>query len=103
MTTTNQRREINSGPSREELFDALRLRHEGRAIPFTVSPPKQRPGSRIRVLNETFNVQVNSVGIEDGSGNCWLLTLDDYHEILGSSCLSAYYNTRTRTGWVQVA
>jgi|APSaa5957512576_1039674.scaffolds.fasta_scaffold28443_1 hypothetical protein len=92
---------IIAGPSREQLFDALRLRHEGRTITITiersfvtVSPP----GKGLRGKNAiTLNPVVDSISIEDGSGNNWLLKLRS----TDSECLEAYFNTATRKGWIR--
>lgn len=69
--TANQR-EIVEGPSREELFDALRLRNEGRKVSLTISR-QTKPGSPFKLLDETFDVFVNGISVEDASGHKWLL------------------------------
>lgn len=103
MTTTTLRN-ILSGPSREDLFDALRLRHEGKQVTFTVAPETQPPANaRVKFHDLTFKAQVNQLGIEDGSGNNWVFKLYDRHGVLGSQYLEGYMNTTRRTGWVRPA
>ena len=99
---TTAQRQIVAGPSREELFDALRLRHEGREVTFTVAPQTQVPASaRFKPVNLAFSVQVNELGIEDGSGNNWLFKLYDRYAVLGSMYLEGYINVTRREGWVR--
>ena len=107
MTSTSQR-ELVAGPSREELFDALRLRHEGRKVTFTLAPQNitgrtLAEGRKFVPGNLAFHVQVNEVGIEDGSGNNWLFKLYDEHAVLGTMYLEGYINITTRKGWVRPA
>ena len=85
---------IIGGPSREELFDALRLHHEEREVTFTVTP-------NCNVGNLVLRVRVEELGVEDGSGNNWLFKVYDRQSILGSMSLHGYINTRTREGWIQ--
>lgn len=81
---------IAMGPSREELFDALRLRHENRPVYFDLP-----------YLGGRFKVEVDEIGIEDGSGNSWLLKLHDPKGLLGANRLEAYFNTNSRSGWIR--
>ncbi|MCX6788393.1 MAG: hypothetical protein NTZ36_00725 [Candidatus Jorgensenbacteria bacterium] len=80
---------ISSGPSREELFDALRLRHEHRPILVKVHPLDQKPMD-IKFI-------VNGIAVEDGGGQNWLIELLNVqtHQIV-----RGYYNSRTRAGWL---
>ena len=84
---------IVNGPSREELFDALRLRHEVRGVKFTL---EAYGGLRISVL-------VNGIEVEDGSGNSWTLLLHDDKEVFRTPKLKAYFNTTKRIGWIRPA
>ena len=103
MTTNNQDQQwkIVRGPSREELFDGLRLRHEDRKILFHLE------GSRDTLLQEEeiLNVKINGIRIEGGSGNNWLLQLSpDRFLIFGQGVgFDACYNTARRKGWVRLA
>ena len=96
-------RQIVAGPSREELFDALRLRHEGRKVTFTVAPThiterNLGDGRKLITTSLPFQVQVTSIRIGDGSGECWLFELYDVSVALGSCCLEGFINMRTRKG-----
>jgi hypothetical protein len=83
---------ITNGPSREQLFDALRLYPEGRTVILTVSNPDPNRGSAV------FHVQVQSIGINDGSGERWFLKLYDPDKRFGSRYLHAHYHTNHRKG-----
>ncbi|MEQ1499770.1 MAG: hypothetical protein ABL917_00135 [Parcubacteria group bacterium] len=108
MTNTAQR-ELVAGPSREELFDALRLRHEGRKVTFTVAPSHitgrvLAGGRRFVPGNLAFHVHVIELGNEnDGNGTNWLFKLYDEHAVLGSMYLEGYINLTTRKGYVRPA
>ena len=80
--------EITMGPSQEELFDALRLRHENRKVRFTVRNDQG-------VARAT--ITIDSIGIEDGSGNNWLFS----GRGVSGRLLKGYINTRTRKGWLE--
>lgn len=106
VTSQSPRRQVVAGPSREELFDALRLRHEGRKVAFTVAPShitdRVLPGGRKFVPgNLMFHVGVGMLRPESGDGNNWLFELGDEHKSLGSTKLHGYINTTTRQGWVE--
>jgi hypothetical protein len=108
MTDTPESRRIVAGPSREELFDALRLRHEGRRVTFTLAPSHitgrtLAEGRKFVPGNMVFSVQVNELGIEDGSGNRWLFRLYDRYGVLGSCELQGYMDTTRRGGWLKPA
>jgi len=60
---------IADGPSREELFDALRLFNEHRKVAFQ---GWIRRGSA-SMEGFTLGAQVNSIAVEDGSGHSWNL------------------------------
>lgn len=57
--------EITNGPSREELFDGLRLFSEKRLIPFVI---KKDEGER------WVAVIINSIQAKDGNSQSWNLT-----------------------------
>jgi hypothetical protein len=94
---------IISGPSREELFDALRLRHEDRQVCFTI----ESPNSKI-CTKEIFNVKVDGIAIEDGSGNNWLLSLSNPRDCHKAPKITTamppkfevYFNTTRRKGMI---
>ena len=106
----SSKRQVVAGPSREELFDSLRLStcHEGRRVAFTVAPShitgRNLAGGRKFVPgNLMFYAVVSMLRPEDGSGNNWLFELRDYHHSLGTGFdkLRGYINTTTRQGWVE--
>jgi len=103
MTSQNQTRrlyvKITDGPSRETLFDGLRLRHEGRRVTFTLGPDLSVKLVDLSGLGQ-IQFAINAIGIEDGSGKSWRLSLQTTKKlkVLGSNKLVACYNTRTREG-----
>lgn len=74
---------INAGPSREELFDALRLRHEGRKVMFTVTSS-----------SEKMEAVIDSIGVESGCGESWLLETN-YKGVR----LEGWYHSKRREGF----
>jgi hypothetical protein len=102
MTADTQQYQILEGPSREELFFALWLRHEGRRVSFTVirSLP---PGLEVdeTATSELVKVLVNGVHIEDGRGNSWIIRVYPSTDLLGGRLLKGCYNTRSRKGWLR--
>jgi hypothetical protein len=82
--------EIVSGPSREELFDSLRLVKENRQVVF---------GLKFSSVDRPTNACVMSIEAEDGSGNCWNIKLYlSAGTSLKSRYLKGFYRTSTRTG-----
>ena len=69
MTEMTEQYRIIAGPSREELFDALRLRHEGRTVTFTLKGPYSDSPRR------EVSVFIDAIGVEDGSGNRFLVEI----------------------------
>lgn len=57
--------QITNGPSREELFDGLRLLSEKRLIPFCLTQDEKEKYAA---------VLISSIEAEDGSGQSWNLT-----------------------------
>lgn len=85
------REKILSGPSREELFDALRLINERRSVTFTWG--NNLVGSRI------VNVHILSLIAEDGSGDKWLGTARmDSIQVQGN--FDFFYDSKSRKGWI---
>jgi hypothetical protein len=73
---------IHAGPSREELFDALRLRHESRLVEFTVTDRKDK-----------MRAVIDSIGVESGDGESWILEVS-YRGVR----LEGYYHSKRREG-----
>jgi len=82
---------IAGGPSREELFDALRLQHKHGDVSFTLA---------YESLQIKVRASIRGIRSEDGSGDSWLLCLYNPHGLLGLTHLEAYYNTARRKGWM---
>lgn len=84
---------FTGGPSREDLFDALRLRHEMRVVKFTINCTGERVGEK----GTTEEFMVNSITTVGGDGNTWLLNLTLVRTRGTRDC---YFDTNTRKGWV---
>jgi len=96
---------IASGPSREELFDGLRLFIEKRVINFNF----KKNGTEIKVP-----LIIQGIEAEDGSGESWIIKFAiDYKKFivyplfcgeLASNSVDlkskAYYSTKNRTGTI---
>ncbi len=65
--------EIINGPSREELFDGLRLFAEKRYVPFLVKKNE---------IEKYFAATIKSIEAEDGSGHSWNLTISAHNKLL---------------------
>ncbi|MEK7135162.1 MAG: hypothetical protein AAB780_00455 [Patescibacteria group bacterium] len=108
VRTASSRRQTIAGPSREELFDSLRLStaNSSRQVAFTVAAShitgKTLAGEFVP-SNLMFYAVVIMLRPEDGSGNNWLFELRDHHHSLGIGItkLRGYINTTTRQGWVE--
>ena len=66
METVEKTIEITNGPSREELFDGLRLSSEKRLIPFCF---------QMNGREKFVAVIIGSIQVDDASNNFWNLTL----------------------------
>ncbi len=99
-------REVLAGPSREELFDALRLHHEGRTVTFTVANKLRSAGDPSRsatmYLRFTVDVAVRGIGV-GGDGDSWILKLHDTAGLFGQVDLEANYCATKRTGRLRLA
>jgi len=83
--------QIVGGPSRETLFDALRLFKDRRFVSFDVlAEDMHRTGLTLSL------VRVESIGVEDGSGDNWIVGVRDSR----GEHHSLYFNTDRRTGAV---
>lgn len=87
---------ITGGPSREELFDALRLYSEERRIQFTLKPPRSKESRELypkgaqvkrscRVLSITALAEI--------PGESWLLSVSDQFGVR-----ELHYRTDARKG-----
>lgn len=93
---------ITNGPSREELFDGLRLLSEERSVKFII----ENNGREMRPA-----VLIRSIEAEDDSGQSWNIKLSidknfiETHSLYlprptqaGSVTVKAYYSSKTRDG-----
>ena len=102
-------RQIVDGPSREALFDALRLGHEGRKVTFTVAPThltgRNLAGGRKFIPgNMAFQVrvwQIGTCGVHDDGNEFWMFKLFDQHATLGSQYIEGQFNVVTRNGFLK--
>ena len=100
--------EILSGPSREELFDGLRLASEKRFVGFVMI----NNGRQMAPL-----VILQSIEAEDGSGQSWNLKFSIPESFVGKMpypinvfkkakipivTVKAYYSSKTRKGIITV-
>ncbi len=100
------RHRIYGGPSREELFDCLRLFNEARALEFLVSLDRSDVELASNRSNLHFYLQglrrvrgvVSGIKAEDSGGNSWVIEgylLENDKAVI---CFSGYYDTQRRKG-----
>lgn len=87
---SSKAQQIVHGPSKEELFDSLRLLREKRFVEFVCK------GEIVgRACKITRACRITGIKAEDGSGESWLL--DGYCDG-DSRKFAAYYRTDKRAG-----
>ena len=89
MANMNGTTSILGGPSREELFDSLRLYNEQRKLTFELL---DKAINKVKVM-----VTVTGLKVEDGSGNNWIIYACITLNGRGVQ-IDGYYNTVRRTG-----
>ena len=89
MANQNTSTRIVNGPSREELFDSLRLCSESRTVVFEFDDSgRYKKDAQVMMLTP-----------EDGSGNKWLLEV--YVQVdKEKKIATGYYDTKARTGYL---
>lgn len=87
LTQTAVTYKVLSGPSREELFDSLRLYDEHREVEFVMRSPEK--------VKYKAKFQMISLEAEDGSGQSWIFSCVSSFD---RSKYSGWYNSRTRAG-----
>lgn len=93
--------QITHGPSREELFDALRLFNEFRKVEFTLES-RVRPASTRKVPEVKREAQILSLAAGDGSGNNWIFTAT-FKNFKGEYVTrEGFFNTKDRKGFVKI-
>lgn len=103
--TTSRYISIESGPSREELFDALKYAYDKKRdfkVSFTGVHVRQSGSVRSNISRGTFTATINGIQHEDGSGQSFIIYAQTSVKELGG-LTEFYYNARTRTGRVNVA
>lgn len=94
--------QIVSGPSREILFDALRLVHEDRTVKFEwIRPDDVREEVELKVL--AIGALGDEVNAPKG-GQSW--RVHAYHvdpDVTGDRSVSLFYSTQSRTGTIDFA
>lgn len=88
---------IENGPSREQLFDALRLWHENRSVLFWFEFDS---GGAKPDLDGT-HCSVKGISLEAGTGHSWNIVVNagnDSADGAPKGELVGYYNTKTRKG-----
>ena len=106
MTTTpyiNDDFVIEDGPSREQLFDALRLFNEHRIVTFTLRRRVDTDGS-VTIGGQKWDLSAQTLSImaEDGSGHSWILQVRFKAEVdvLNTAPVQIYYHDTRRGGCV---
>jgi hypothetical protein len=82
---------ITAGPSREEIFDALRLHGEVRKVTFTI-----QGALRLEAL-----VHAISIGDPSETDREWQIELYEAELTFGVKRLKCFYNTTRREGWLR--
>lgn len=108
MTTTRnlEKCQIIDGPSREELFDALRLRNEHRKVTFTVLQRGNQGNPSISGRQIRLLAAINEITAEDGSGHSWCLKVrieaspEDGSVMSRHDVVDLYYRDERREGQI---
>lgn len=90
---------ITDGPNKYDLMLALFDRHyEPRPVTFSCEHEVTKPNPQFGKLTKVVTLHITQVGIEDGSGQSWLIE--------GQDCdgrhYSGWYRTDTRQGRLTV-
>lgn len=90
--------QIVDGPAKYELFAGLGDYNRGRYVKLTVVYKGRR---------QEIEVRVDSIGIEDGSGESWMVTFS-FHALplfadTRHTRLTGYYSTKKRGGIAALA
>ena len=106
MTTTKQYITIEAGPSREELFDALKYAYDKTRdfeVTFTALQVRQVGEVRQNGRRGKFTARIVGLMHEDGSGQSFII--DAYVSVKGmeGKLVKFYYSAKRRTGHLDVA
>lgn len=102
--TGQKKYEITKGPSREEIFDALRLCREERTVTINVrrmvDDGSPASGARFSIR---LDVRIHGIIAKNyGKDNAWKLLLINEDESSDLDSLEAHYDATSRTGWARV-
>jgi hypothetical protein len=94
---------IKAGPSREELFDCLRLFNEHRHVEFTLQASMEDVDPWRNPNTYCLKAKVFSISAEDGSGHSWILGVtfqgvEDQIELASFGPFELYYQDKDRRG-----
>ena len=106
MTTIKQYITIEAGPSREELFDALKYvcdKTRDFEVTFTGLQVRQVEKVRQNSRRGKFTARVIGLMHEDGSGQSFIVNAYVSVKGLEGKVVQFYCNARTRTGHLDVA
>ena len=101
MATKTDANYILGGPGTEELFDALKLRHQSKTVKFTLTAKPGVPHSPTKRLisrDSVIETSIESIGIEDGSGKSWLISATARFGEDRNIRYSIWFNTYSRRG-----
>lgn len=100
LTAEGEQLNIIAGPSREGLFDALRLAHEQRAALFQTRTRVETRGiTSYRELD--LGVHIDGLRREDGSGYRWLFVGTAYAGEHEWYKVEGYLDTKARRGFIK--
>lgn len=93
---------VVNGPSREALFDALRLLPEERALKFEfITPAETREEIELKIL--AIEATNNYDDRTPNGGKVWIVKGIDIHlDAQGDRICLLYYATQSRTGTIQI-
>lgn len=106
MTTTKQYLSIEAGPSREELFDALKYACDKESdfkVIFTALQVRKTGDVRQNSRRGKFTARIIGIVHEDGSGQSFIIYGDTSVKGLENKVVKFYYHARTRTGHLELA
>lgn len=87
---------ITDGPSREDLFDALRLFKEHRCVEFELLERRQDGQLRINGSKVRLKARILGISPEDGSGHSWCLDVqfenNENITLTNKNTISVYYH-----------
>jgi hypothetical protein len=94
---------VKAGPSREELFDCLRLFNEHRHVEFTLEAGMEDCDPWDNPNRYCLKAKVLSISAEDGSGHSWILgvtfqRVENQIDLASYGPFELYYHDKDRRG-----